>query len=172
MLVRKAQTDDAAAIAKVNVDTWRSAFCDIISDAYLEALSYTNREKNFRELICQSGDLSFAYVAEDEAGAIVGFTMGGREREGINNYAGEIYALYVSEPWQKNGVGKMLVKAATGQLFQSGISSLLLWTLAQGSACGFYEKLGGRLIINKPFAIEKDEIMFAAYGWDNIEVLL
>ncbi len=172
MLIRKAVTDDAAAIAKVNVDTWRSAFCGIISDAYLKALSYADRAKNFNEFICQSGDLEFAYVAEDEVGAIVGFTMGGKEREGIDHYAGEIYALYVSEPWQKNGIGKMLVKAAAGQLFQSGISSLMLWTLAQGSACGFYEKLGGRLIINKPFIIEEDEIRFAAYAWDNIEVLL
>ncbi len=65
----------------------------------------------------------------------------------------------------------MLVKAAASQLFQLGITSLMLWTLARGAACGFYEKLGGRLVVIKPFIIE-EEIMFAAYAWDNIEMLL
>ncbi len=172
MRVRKARSDDAASIAKVNVDTWRSAFCGIISESFLAALSYTEREKSFNEFICQTDDMSFAYVVEDDEGTIIGFTIGGKEREGIAPYAGEIYALYVSEKCQNNGIGRMLVKAAASQFFQSGISSLVLWTLEQGLSCGFYEKLGGKRILTKPFIIEEDEIMFAAYAWDNIEVLL
>jgi GNAT superfamily N-acetyltransferase len=169
--VRKAQREDAAAIARVNVDTWRSAFCGIISDDFLNALSYEDREKHFRDYIDQTEELSFACVAEDEQGEVLGFVIGGRERMGIIPYAGEIYALYVLQSWQNKGIGRMLVKAAAGQLFQSGISSLMLWTLESGSACGFYEMLGGKQVTTRVFAIAEEELLFAAYGWDNIELL-
>ncbi|KUG03732.1 gcn5-related [hydrocarbon metagenome] len=172
MRVRNAQIEDAGAIAKVNVDTWRSAFCGLISDSFLAALSYDDREKNFKDFIGQTDAISFACVAEDDEGNVLGFAMGGKEREGIQPYAGEIYALYVLQRWQNQGIGRMLVKAAASQLFQSGISSLMLWTLAAGSACGFYEKLGGELISTKVFTIAEEEILFAAYGWENIEALL
>ncbi|MCX6344936.1 MAG: hypothetical protein NT018_07660 [Armatimonadetes bacterium] len=40
MQIRKATIEDAAGIAKVGVDTWRNAYCGIISDEYLDGLNY------------------------------------------------------------------------------------------------------------------------------------
>ena len=172
MLLRKASRDDAAAIARVNVDTWRSAFAGIISDSYLANLSYEGREQDFKELLGQSEELSFAYVVENQQGEIIGFAIGGKDREGISPQGGEIYALYVSEAWQKQGVGRMLVQAAANHLYQLKVPSLVLWTLAAGSANGFYKTMGGDLIIMKVFTIADQDVVFAVYGWDNIHTLL
>lgn len=40
MRIRPATIDDAANMAKVRVDTWRSAYSGIIPAAHLESLSY------------------------------------------------------------------------------------------------------------------------------------
>lgn len=172
MLLRKASTNDASAMARLNVDTWRLAFRGIISDTYLSSLSYEDREQGFKELLDQGDELSFALVVENQQGAIIGFAMGGRDRESLKPQSGEIYALYVSEAWQKQGVGRKLVQAAADHLYQLRIPSLVLWTPAAGSANGFYKALGGELIIMRVFTIADQEVVFAAYGWDNIHSLL
>ncbi len=172
MLLRKACRDDARAMARVNVDTWRTAFLGILPDTYLAALSYEEREQGFKDLLDQGDELSFALVVEDRAGEIIGFALGGKEREGLKPQSSEIYALYVSEAWQKKGVGRMLVQAAANHLYQLRVLSLVLWTPAAGSANGFYKAMGGDLIVMKVFTIADQDLVFAAYGWDDIRVLL
>lgn len=39
-IIREAQIADAPAIARVGVDTWRSTYCGIMADDYLDDLSY------------------------------------------------------------------------------------------------------------------------------------
>lgn len=172
MRVRKAQIHDAAEIARVNVDTWRSGYRGIITDDFLASLSYEDRELHFKEFIIQDDTIAFAYIAEDEQEGIIGFTIGGKEREGIWPQAGEVYALYVSESWQKQGVGRMLLRVAADFLVKAGISSLMLWTLEAGSATDFYTRLDGKLITTKVFTVAGVDTFLVAYGWDDINILL
>ncbi|MBP1084252.1 hypothetical protein ACFFJQ_06655 [Bacillus capparidis] len=43
--IRKATKEDAAEIAKVHVDSWRTTYKNIVSDTYLAQLNYEDREK-------------------------------------------------------------------------------------------------------------------------------
>ena len=45
MKIRKAVIADVKGIAKVHVDSWKTTYRDIISDEFLNKLSYESREK-------------------------------------------------------------------------------------------------------------------------------
>ncbi len=44
-------------------------------------------------------------VVEAERGRIVGFAVGGPERSGNPVYKGELYAIYIIEEYQQQGIG-------------------------------------------------------------------
>jgi len=67
MRIRAAQTDDAAAIAKVHVDTWRMTYRGIVPDDHLANLSYEQRERTWQNAIASNAQ--FIYVAEDNEGS-------------------------------------------------------------------------------------------------------
>ena len=78
MIIREARIDDAAGIAKVHVDTWRTTYAGILPDEHLANLSYERREKLWIDYILSDAESRiFNYVAENDAGQIVGFASGG-----------------------------------------------------------------------------------------------
>jgi hypothetical protein len=52
--IRKAKEIDARGIAKVHVKTWRTTYKGIVSDQYLNNLSYHKREENWRANLTSS----------------------------------------------------------------------------------------------------------------------
>ncbi|WP_155836444.1 hypothetical protein [Alicyclobacillus herbarius] len=99
--IRQGVIADAAQVAKVNVDSWRSTYRGIVSDAFLDSLSYVSREQGLRERLQKSADPTNPYamfVVEDTLGRIVGFADGGPERSGDPRYDGELYAIYQYAP--------------------------------------------------------------------------
>ncbi len=78
--IRTAQFEDAAGIARVHVDCWRTTYKGIFPDDLLARLSYEGREQSWQRALSDPAQITFA--AEDEAGKIVGFINGGPEREG------------------------------------------------------------------------------------------
>src|SRR5437764_14817491 len=95
MRIREADIDDAAAIALVHVDAWRTAYVGIVPDEYLASLSYGSHEQNWRESLAERADQEFTLVVENDQRAIVGFATGGPEREGNTLYRGELRAIYL-----------------------------------------------------------------------------
>jgi len=45
MKIRKATPSDAYNIAKVQVDTWKTAYKNIVPDNFLNQMTYASREK-------------------------------------------------------------------------------------------------------------------------------
>jgi ribosomal protein S18 acetylase RimI-like enzyme len=69
-----------------------------------------------------------SFVAEN-AGGVVGFIMGGYERNLDDIYSGEIYTLYVLKNFQRQGIGGKLAAALATQFNQAGIYSMLVRVL-------------------------------------------
>jgi GNAT superfamily N-acetyltransferase len=170
-MIREARLEDAAAIARVHVDSWRSTYKGIVPDAHLAALSYERREQVWRDLLSNSNRASFVYVAEDEAGNVVGFACGGPEREGNPDYKGELYAIYLFARSQRRGLGRQLTQAVARRLLKAGISSMLVWVLADNPGRAFYEALGGQYLFEKKITIGEKELVEVAYGWRDIGAL-
>ncbi len=164
--------DDAEELARVHVDTWRSAYRHIFPASFLAGLSYVARGRRWRERLAEAGPQLFTLVAEDETGPLVGFAGGGPERDGTPGYDGEIYAVYVAPAHQRRGVGRQLMAACARRLAALGFRAVLLWVLEENHrARAFYEALGGRPIGQKSAVIGETPVVEVAYGWEDVKVL-
>ncbi|WP_341734630.1 GNAT family N-acetyltransferase [Microcoleus sp. EPA2] len=173
MIVRQAELADAPAIAQVNVDTWRTAYQKILPADYLAQLSYENRESNWRDILVNAEkNKYFVYVAENELGQIVGFAAGGYERTHKYVYQGELFAIYILQAYQHQGIGRKLVGTIASQLSKLNLNSMLVWVLGDNSACRFYEVLGGKKIEEQQTKRAGVVLKEIAYGWTDITMLL
>ena len=170
-MIREARPEDAPAIARVHVDSWRSTYTGIVPDEHLAALSYERREQGWRDALSNPDHPNFVYVAEDEAGNVVGFACGGPEREGHPDYKGELYAIYLFAQSQHRGLGRQLTQAIARRLVNASISSMLVWVLAGNPGRAFYEALGGQYLFEKKITIGEKELVEVAYGWQDIRTL-
>ncbi|VEP12978.1 Uncharacterized N-acetyltransferase YuaI [Hyella patelloides LEGE 07179] len=172
MIVREATNSDIPAIAKVHVDSWRTTYRGIVSDEYLENLSYKKREKIWYQIFNDAPqNNSFIYVAEDESHHVVGFADGGLERTGNLIYRGELNAIYILKSHQKQGMGRKLVQKVAQRLGQMEIRSMLVWVLADNPAHRFYELLGGQKVLEKEIERGSNKLTEIAYGWTDISNL-
>src|SRR5215472_1081069 len=99
MSIREAELRDAAAMARVSVDSYRAAHRDQIPGESLMRFTYEESERNWartiREFSASAEREEYIYVAEHDTGEIIGVAMGGPERSHHLLYTGEIYFLYL-----------------------------------------------------------------------------
>jgi ribosomal protein S18 acetylase RimI-like enzyme len=173
MIIRQATLADAAAIAKVRVDTWRMAYRGIIPEDYLSKMSYEESEQSWVRYLSEGESAkTWTYVAVDERGQIVGFVSGGTGRDDDPVYKSELYAIYILQGYQGRGIGRLLTLVLVERLVQAGYDSMLLWVFANNPARRFYEALGGKLVKTNQFELSGVMIDEVAYGWLNIRALL
>lgn len=172
MIIREANLNDVQAIARVHVDTWYTTYKEILPESYLAKISYQQRENAWQKILESATNSSqFIYVSENNLGEIIGFANAGKERTGDRTYKGELYAIYVLEAYQRQGIGCRLTLSIVNKLFELGFNSMLVWVLADNPACGFYENLKGQKVYEKQ--IERGGVILKeiAYGWQNITTI-
>jgi ribosomal protein S18 acetylase RimI-like enzyme len=118
----------------VHWKSWQESYAGIVDAGYLQRLTLeTCVERAFRWR-------SDTWVAKLD-GQVVGFTCCGPDRE--NPGAGEIYAIYVLEAFQKQKIGRRLMQLCLEEL--RGCQRVYVWVLADNAkAICFYEQLGFR----------------------------
>ncbi|MGB8212295.1 MAG: GNAT family N-acetyltransferase [Anaerolineales bacterium] len=167
--IRLARSEDAPGIAKVHVDSWRTTYKGLIADEFLAALSHEQRTLYWTQNLADPPSASFVYIAETRPGEIVGFVSAGPEGQGDPNYRGEIYAIYLLNQVQRQGVGRELIHIAMQELCERSFSSMLLWVLKDNlPAREFYQAVGGELLREKPIEIGGQTLIEVAYGWKNL----
>jgi len=172
LIIRPAHQTDAEAIAKVQVDTWRSTYKGILSDDFLAALSYEQRAKAWHNILSDPKPNQFAYAAMQDAKEVIGFAVGGQERSGDTEYTGELYALYVLETFQRQGLGHRLTATLARSCIDAGLGSLLVWVLEDNPCRRFYEALGGERLRDKQINVGGAQLVEVAYGWRDARTLL
>ncbi len=158
--IRRGRAPDAAAIARVYVDSWRSAYKGLIPQTYLNSLSYDAFERHWRRTFASR---AWAFVAEYD-GQIVGIASGGRCRK-IGIASGELFILYVLNEYHGNGIGRALFDACQYELTKRGHPDILVWVLEENPARGFYERLGGELVYHNQIDIGGKPMREAGYLW-------
>ena len=166
MTLREATVADAAGIAFVHVESWRTTYPGIMPQAHLDALSVAERTELWLGILQNSTERQrCTFVAESENGAIVGFVHG-RERFGDPDYAAEIQTIYLLKSQQGTGLGRQLMVAAVRHLRENGFPTLMLWTHVRNPARGFYEALGGAAVRSTQRVIKGVTYDDVGYGWD------
>jgi ribosomal protein S18 acetylase RimI-like enzyme len=166
-LVRRAEPEDAAGIAKVHVATWRTAYRGLLSDDFLASLNESAYAERWRRTLTAAQDRVF--VAESADG-VIGFASAGKERAGENGYSGELYAIYVLREAQGHGHGRRLVQAVVGGLRELGLPDMIVWVLRDNvPARRFYERLGGTFVREQPITIGSSLLQEVSYGWPSLD---
>jgi ribosomal protein S18 acetylase RimI-like enzyme len=172
--IRAAQPDDAPGMARVHVDTWRTAYQDILPAGFLAGLSYpTTAERWVKALVELRAPDEAVFVAESATQEIVGIASCGPMHDRDPLYQAEIYNLYVLPACQRQGIGQRLVAACAGHLIKRlGARTLLVWVLAENPYRRFYEALGGKPVRQKSVEVGGMTVMDIGYGWDKISGLV
>ncbi|MCS6801800.1 MAG: GNAT family N-acetyltransferase [Chloroflexota bacterium] len=170
--VRLAVPGDAAGIARVHVDGWKTTYRGIVPDAYLDRLSYRRSYEARRTMLDLPPAGHCTLVATDPIGWVVGFADLGPARDALG-FDGELYALYVMKAYQRLGLGAWLLETAARAHLAAGRRSMLLWVLAANHpARRFYEAFGGEALATKLIAIGGAPLEEIAYGWRDLAALI
>jgi len=168
-MIRPAQIDDTRDMARVHVDTWRTTYVGIVPDEHLVNLSYERCQAGWIEHLSNPKG-EFVFVAEAQLGQIVALASGGPLRETLGSFDGELYVLYVLQPFQRMGYGKRLVTQVAQALANKGYHSLVIWVLKDNPACHFYEGLGGYPTAEKVVEIGGKQLLDVAYVWPDLAI--
>ena len=87
-------------------------------------------------------------------------------------YAGELYAIYLLEQYQRHGIGRMLVGELCAWLLSQDLTSMYTWVLEKNPSRRFYESLGGIEFRRQTLPLGGLHLAEVAYGWDDISPLV
>ena len=123
-----------AAIAEVQVASWRDAFRGILPDDYLdEWVTVENRTADWEELLGEPKPGRFVLVAAEGA-TLLAFAV-------VED--AEVSALHVRPDRRRTGVGKRLLDESLARLRAAGHEEAELWVLVDNvRARRFYEREG------------------------------
>ena len=168
--IRKAEPRDCSGIARVQVDSYQSAYAGIFPEAYIAHFTYKEQEGDWQKWF-KMNKYETLLVAITMKGEIVGYTLFKIKQDVYPGYDSEIIALHVNREIHRKGVGKALLTKAVVELKECGCGSVMLWTLKDNPIRKWYERLGGKIIGEKKFKVDDREIVEIAYGWENITQL-
>ena len=149
-MIRKANIKDAKEIVKINMLGWKQTYKGIFPQKFLDDLN-VNDEVSIKK--CENKINEYAVCEIDNK--IVGIVRYGKNKKDFDDYYGEIYALYIDNRYQHQGIGTKLFKFAIDEL-KNNFKVVLVSTLIENSANAFYKKIGGNLIGNCEFILENN----------------
>lgn len=115
--------------------------------------------------------LTVTLVGFDSDSGILGFICGGKERTGQLGYEAELYAIYILQAAQRQGLGTLLVRRLERQLSAWGFTSMAVWVLAANPFRSFYENLGGHVVAERQIERAGQSFAEVAYGWKDLNRL-
>jgi GNAT superfamily N-acetyltransferase len=128
MLLRRAEPEDAMAVARVHVRSWQVAYRTLLPDKHLDQLRPEDRAQSYD--FATLDPLKPRTIVATEEGLIFGFATTSPARDPDLPGHGELCALYVDPKHWGRGIGAALVSAARAQLFGAGFRNAVLWVLA------------------------------------------
>ena len=165
--IRKAGEADAGVVARLVVESWKTTYAGVIPTDYLTTMSVEEATERWLRAIRSEGVL----VAVEPDTGIVGVGFSGTRRTAMGAYEGEIFALYVAESVQGNGIGTRLMAAMARNLLKNDIAMAFLWCLRDNPSRWFYERLGGRIVAERTELFAGAHLCELAYGWDDLTQL-
>lgn len=162
MRIRVARAGDAAVIASVYVETWRSTYAGLVPDRVLARMSEDRQRRHWMAQIAGSDTVM---VADHPEKGIVGVGSCGLCRDWRFAGAGEIYTLYVTPDWQDQGHGRELLASMLRAMRSAGFDAAILWVLAGNPSRFFYEAMGGKQVATREERLWGAKLPEIAYEW-------
>lgn len=170
MRIREATLADAAGIAKVHVNCWRTTYKNIMPSDFLEKLSYEQRTELWIKNIASVGN--HVFVAQDDQGEIVGFACGGKREENVIENSGDLTSIYILEAFQGMGIGKKLLQKLFSTFEELQYSTIFVEVLEDNKSKYFYEAVGAELVKTEKIKIVGIELNLLIYQWRDFKTVL
>ena len=169
--IREAKATDTAAMARINVATWRENYKEFLPRQLMESISCSQKQAEIEDFFAGwEKNRAIALVAEDGRNEIIAFIMAGKNRRQDLAHMGEIYNLHVAPAFQNQGIGLFLVYRVIQVFKQRNWNTMVVWALEQNPSYRFYEKLGGRVIARDTDKYQGFVAPVIAYGWEELPI--
>jgi ribosomal protein S18 acetylase RimI-like enzyme len=161
VLIRKARSADASALARVFRDSWSTAYRGIIPHGHLQGM-IAKRSDAWWEGATRDGD---SILVVEVSGIVAGYATFGPAR-GAGKARGEIYELYLAPVYQGLGLGELLFEAVRNALELQHLAGLVVWALADNEpAITFYWRRGGRPVAETLEHLGGARLPKIAFAW-------
>lgn len=183
LLTRFATPTDCPAIARIQIESYRTAYKDLMPADYLAAFSYAEQEQDWRDLLAANRAGECLIVAEEAPnaedageqgshGEILGYALVRIVDRSKTGFDCELVSLHVRPGGYRQGTGRALVADAARRMHALDCRSLGLWVLDGNPARHFYERLGGVQRGEQFFELdETTRRREIGYVWDDITTL-
>jgi ribosomal protein S18 acetylase RimI-like enzyme len=166
--VRPGRPGDAAAVARIHVETWRATYAGLVPDAYLVRMTEAGQAFQWERALSRARGLEDVLVAEAAGTGVVGFGSCGRNRSRQLPFAGEVFTLYVTGDFQNRGIGRRLLAALFARCVERGMTDALIWVLSGNPSRFFYEAMGGLPVGRQEEPFAGAMLQETAYGWPDL----
>ena len=142
MNFRDATPGDAATMATIHIDAWRTAYRGLVPDSFLATLDHEARTERFRKFLESSA--RDTHIIEHDGQAVGHLTIGpSRDNNLDQRSVGEIWGIYLLPTHWRRGIGTQVCRQAEAMLSARGFGWIVLWVFeGNDSARRFYEAMG------------------------------
>jgi GNAT superfamily N-acetyltransferase len=137
-------------------------------DMLLKLSSADHEARWWRHVLGRFRRRHYVYVAKHQTDGVIGFISGGPASESGLDPEAEMYALYLLDEYQDEGIGRALFLRLATHLNRECGHSLLVWVLSENPSRYFYEAMGGR----RTERMGIKEVQETAYGWADMAELV
>ena len=170
--VRAATVADAAAVAAVHRESWRTTYAGILPLDVIAVQAGRKTPAVWQRRLEATGPAQATFLAE-RGGRPVGFANCGDARHQLEGIDAEVYALYVLQDHHRHGAGRALVRACARHFVRQGQFGFYLWVLKANRARLFYEAMGGVEMGEKVERVGRlHSFAQVAYGWHDLTALV
>jgi len=169
IVIRPAVAGDAADIARVHVESWRSTYAGLLPDEVLLGLDSGEHEARWwRHVLGRFRSNHLVNVAADGDGRIIGFSSAGPSRQRSLPYRAEVYTIYLRDDFHGCGIGRRLFSATVAGVGAVRGPSVIVWCLSANPSRYFYEHLGGALVARRPSKVGVTAVEEVGYAWEDV----
>lgn len=156
VIVRKVKLNDLRDVVNIQVSGWQTAYRGIVDDNYLDNMNVEEKLDKRKRDYLDSG-----FIVAEINGEVVGFCRfidSNIYSSDISIADCELMALYVKPDRKRNGIGKKLIEYVKEYFKSIGKTKMVLWCLKDNEPSKiFYEKMGGKIIRERPITIGNKE---------------
>lgn len=142
--VRAARAGDVPEIARIQVETWRTAYRRFLPAAVLAALSVEQAAAAWGAAVDTPPTPAHRVLVATEGDAVVGFTaVGPSGEDDARPGDGAVAALLVEPRWGRRGHGSRLLAACVEHLRGDAVERLVAWVPdGDHASAGFFGSAG------------------------------
>lgn len=157
--IHKAKLGDEKILAYIQIESWKSAFADIISAEDLKRCTDIEKAEAMYENILKSGCAEMSILEIDGTPHCI--AAWSKARNPLFSDCAEIICIHsLCDNWGQ-GYGSMMMNYIIDEIKKSGYNSVLLWVFEKNTrARSFYEKHGFKLTDKTQISYDAVEVMY------------